>query len=51
MKNYKVTLLDVNGNSVLSHNLLAFNDADANTKAKLCVANARNKEVVNYKLQ
>jgi hypothetical protein len=50
MKTYKVTLLDVNGDSVLNHNLMAFDDADANKKAKVLVSNCLDKKVVSFKL-
>jgi hypothetical protein len=50
MKQYKVNLLDKDRGVVLSHNLWALNDKDANTQAEACVSNARDKSVVDFEL-
>lgn len=50
MKKYKVELLDNKGNVLLSHNLWALSDENAHLLCRECVKNARNKDVVNYKL-
>lgn len=50
MKLYKVNLLDKDGGVVLSHNLWAKDDKDAHKKAEACVANARDKTVVDFVL-
>ena len=48
MKTYKVELKDKNGNVVLTHNLLAKSNEDAECKCKVLVENARDKRVTNF---
>ena len=51
MKTYQVTLRNSLGNAVLTHNMYAHNDMDAEAKANVLLSNARDKSVMSVSLQ
>jgi hypothetical protein len=50
-KPFKVDLLDKDGKTVLTHNLLATNEADAERQVLVLLDNVRNKNVCSAKVR